>query len=162
MKAAQAPASAGRPIHRIARSAESGNAASARIVTSRSSRRSETFPSGQAGFKTVRTYGYDNGKRLLTRTVTTAPASGLNEITTYGYDLANRLTSRTYNDGKGNDGFTYDTASRLLTAVSGRFSATVTRVYTGGPRETLGRGTGRSFDQRRLNSKDAGREEQDF
>lgn len=102
----------------------------------------EIFPAGKDGKRTVRTYAYDNGGRLRTRTLTTTPAAtpALNEVTTYGYDNANRLTSRTYNDGKGNDTFTYDDAGRLLTAVSGRYASTVTRVYTGNtPAEKAGR-----------------------
>ena len=103
---------------------------------------SETFPAGKDGKRTVRTYAYDNGGRLLSRTMTTAPAASpaLNEATTYGYDPANRLTGRTYNDGLGNDSFTYDDAGRLLTAVSGRYGSTVSRGYTGNtPAEKGGR-----------------------
>lgn len=102
----------------------------------------ETFPAGQAGKRTRRTYTYDNGKRLKTRTTATTPAAtpALNEVTTYNYDLGNRLTGRTYNDGKGNDTFTYDNAGRLTKAVSGRYGSTVDRVYTGNtPAEKAGR-----------------------
>ena len=35
----------------------------------------ETFPANAAGKRTVRTYGYDNGQRLLTRAVTTSPVA---------------------------------------------------------------------------------------
>lgn len=102
----------------------------------------ETFPAGQAGKRTRRTYTYDNGKRLKTRTTTTTPAAtpALNEVTTYNYNAGNRLTGRTYNDGKGNDTFTYDNAGRLTKAVSGRYGSTVDRVYTGNtPAEKAGR-----------------------
>jgi RHS repeat-associated protein len=94
---------------------------------------SETFPAGKDGKKTVRTYGYDNGGRLSSRTVTTSPAATpvpLNEVTTYGYDAANRLASRSYNDGRGNDAFTYDKVGRLLVAVSGRYENSVVRSYS--------------------------------
>jgi len=102
----------------------------------------ETFPVGKDGKRTSRTYTYDNGGRLWKRTVTTTPAAtpALNELTTYVYDNANRLTGRTYSDGTGNDGFTYDDAGRLRTAVSGRYGSTVTRTYTGNtPAEKAGR-----------------------
>lgn len=94
----------------------------------------ETFPNGQQG-RTVRTYGYDLGRRLASRVVTTDPASAFTETTGYAYDGANRLTARTYPDGK-NDGFTYDDASRLLTATSARYGTTVTRVYDDASRLT--------------------------
>ena len=102
----------------------------------------ETFPAGKDGKKTVRTYTYDAGRRLWTRTLTTTPAAtpALNEKTTYGYDVANRLTSRTYTDGKGNDSFVYDDAGRVTKAASGRYGSTVDRAYSGGtPAETAGR-----------------------
>ena len=102
----------------------------------------ETFPAGKDGKKTVRTYAYDNGRRLWTRTITTTPAATptLNEKTTYGYDVANRLTSRTYTDGKGNDSFVYDDAGRMTKAASGRYGSTVDRAYSGGtPAEIAGR-----------------------
>jgi RHS repeat-associated protein len=103
---------------------------------------SETFPAGVAGKHTRRTYTYDNGRRLWTRTVTTVPAAtpALNEVTTYTYDNANRLIGRSYNDGLGNDTFAYDHANRLTQAVSGRYGATVDRAYTGNtPAEQAGR-----------------------
>jgi YD repeat-containing protein len=42
--------------------------------------------------------------------------------------MANRLTTRIYPDGL-NDTFGYDPASRLLSAISSRYSNTVTRSY---------------------------------
>ena len=53
------------------------------------------------------------------------------------YDLAGRLTSRDYrtlaNSPSGTiadtDAFTYDKAGRMLTAVSGRYSNTVTYIF---------------------------------
>src|SRR4051812_25612891 len=87
---------------------------------------SEIYPPGKTtptpGTDT-RTYTYDAGRRLATRTDQT----GL--VTTYGYDHANHLTSRRYPDGL-NDGFAYDDASRLLSATSARFATTVARSYT--------------------------------
>ena len=83
----------------------------------------ETYPQGQNSASDVRTYLYDAAHRLLQRTdQTLAP-------TNYVYDFASRLTARQYSDGL-NDGFTYDTASRLLTATSGRYATTVARDYT--------------------------------
>ncbi len=102
-----------------------------------------TLPAGKDAKKTVTSNGYDAGRRLWTRTITTSPIAtpiALNEQTTYGYDVANRLTSRTYNDGKGNDSFQYDDAGRMTKAVSGRYGSTVDRAYSGGvPVETAGR-----------------------
>ncbi|WP_197455952.1 RHS repeat protein [Stieleria neptunia] len=59
------------------------------------------------------------------------------DTVTYNYDLAGRLTSRDYrtlaNSPSGTvadtDTFTYDDASRMLTAASGRYSNTVTYTY---------------------------------
>ena len=93
----------------------------------------ETFPAGKDGKRTVRTYTYDSGKRLSTRTITTTPVAvpALNEKTTYSYNTANLLTKRAYNDAKGDDTFGYDNAGRLTSAVSGRYGNTVNRYYNG-------------------------------
>ena len=93
---------------------------------------SETYPAGQAttgAGQDVRTYTYDLGRRLATRTDQT----GL--VTTYTYDRANRLTTRSYPDAL-NDLFTYDDASRLTTATSQRFGTVVTRAYDAASRLT--------------------------
>jgi RHS repeat-associated protein len=95
----------------------------------------EAFPNGQQG-RTLRTYGYDAGRRLTGRSVgilsgvfsaTPTFAAGP-EATTYAYDNANRLITRGYADAR-NDGFTYDPVGRLLTATSARYGNTVTRAY---------------------------------
>jgi len=52
---------------------------------------------------------------------------GSNTIT-WAYDLAGRMATRGYPTG-GNDTFTYDTDSRLLTASSARYNNLVTRTY---------------------------------
>lgn len=95
----------------------------------------EAFPTGQAG-RTLRTYGYDAGHRLGSRNVgilagtfsATATFTGAPETTDYVYDLANRLITRGY-AGSLNDTFVYDHASRLTSAVSGRYATTVGRTY---------------------------------
>ena len=94
----------------------------------------EAFPTGSQG-RTVRTYTYDGGRRLTSRTVTTDPASGFSETTTYAYDNANRLITRGYADAK-NDTFTYDAASRLKTVVTARYDITVARTYDAAGRLT--------------------------
>ncbi|WP_164104129.1 RHS repeat-associated core domain-containing protein [Candidatus Laterigemmans baculatus] len=62
---------------------------------------------------------------------------------TYSYDLAGRLESRDYvghssgplSGQSATDSFTYDAASRMLTAVSGRYANTVTYTYDDGGRK---------------------------
>ena len=59
----------------------------------------------------------------------------LGDTVTYIYDLAGRMTDREYRTGgailESTDTFTYDDASRVLTAVKGRYSNTVTCEYDG-------------------------------
>jgi RHS repeat-associated protein len=91
---------------------------------------SEIYPPGEAtptAGADKRTYTYDAGRRLATRTDQTGA------VTTYVYDKANRLISRNYPDAL-NDSFVYDDASRLTTATSGRFSTVVARTYDVGGR----------------------------
>ncbi len=87
----------------------------------------ETLPAQQAGVPNVRNYGYDAGRRMVSRTDQT----GL--ITQFVFDAANRLLGRTYPDGL-NDTLTYDADSRLTSATSGRYGTSVTRSYDAGDR----------------------------
>jgi RHS repeat-associated protein len=95
----------------------------------------EAFPLGQRG-RTLRTYAYDAGRRLVQRqvgllagTFTAAPRFLLRpEPTAYVYDAANRLVVRGYADGA-DDGFGYDAAGRLVLASSGRYGNQVMRSY---------------------------------
>ena len=96
----------------------------------------ETFPTGQQG-RTQRTYAYDPGRRLTSRTVRIAgaPAGAFQESTQYQYDHADRLLTRAYDDHL-DDTFTYDAASRVLSAHAGRFGNAITRTYDAGGRLT--------------------------
>lgn len=95
----------------------------------------EAFPNGQAG-RTLRTYGYDGGRRLTTRNVgllsgvfgATPAFTGAAEATSYAYDAASRLITRGYADAK-NDTFGYDPVGRLTSAASARYATTVSRAY---------------------------------
>jgi len=92
----------------------------------------EVYPPGQAtpgAAEDKRTYTYDLGRRLATR----VDQSGV--PTSYQYDHANRLTERQYPDGK-HDQFSYDDASRLMTATSLRFATVVQRAYDDASRLT--------------------------
>ena len=102
----------------------------------------EAFPIGQRG-RTLRTYAYDGGRRLVGRQVgqlsgpfnASAVFAGSPQATTYHYDQANRLTRRGYADGL-DDGFGYDVAGRLILATSGRYGNQVGRVYDAAGRLT--------------------------
>jgi len=87
----------------------------------------ETLPAQQAGIPNVRNYGYDAGRRMVSRTDQTEALS------TFVFDGANRLTARRYPDGL-NDAMVYDTASRLTSATSARYNVTLTRSYDAGNR----------------------------
>jgi YD repeat-containing protein len=80
----------------------------------------------------IRTYTYDAGRRLKTRT------DQANLITTYVYDSANRLATRDY-PGSVDDLFTYDLVSRLKTGTSQRFGTVVARAYDAAGRLTTNR-----------------------
>jgi RHS repeat-associated protein len=93
---------------------------------------SESLPPGDATplpGSDKRTYAYDGARRLVRRTEQTGAVTG------YAYDAANRLRTRSYPDGL-DDTFTYDQASRLLSATSERFGTVVTRTYDAGSRVT--------------------------
>jgi RHS repeat-associated protein len=86
----------------------------------------ETYPDGGSD---VVNYTYDAAHR---------PSSKLDQAGNtigYAYDMSNRLTTRSYPDSN-NDSLTYDLASRMLTAVSTRYSNTVTRTYDSAGRLT--------------------------
>ena len=89
----------------------------------------ETYPTGDAG-TTQKTYTYDAARRLVSRLVNTVEAPLVSETTNYVYDMANRLTTRAYPDEtNADDLFTYDAASRLVSAESQRYANTVSRSY---------------------------------
>ncbi len=92
-------------------------------------------------------FAFDPAGRLQQRTDQKGDTCTLN------YDLVGRLTSKDYrlrvNSPAGTiadtDSFTFDAASRMLTAVSGRYSNTVTKTYDGSGRledESLTIGSG--------------------
>ncbi len=90
---------------------------------------------GATGYGIVK-FEYDPAGRMLRRTAQTGNTVTLN------YDLAGRLKLRDYrlqaNSPSGtiedSDIYTYDAASRMLTAESERYNNTVTRVYDDGGR----------------------------
>jgi RHS repeat-associated protein len=97
----------------------------------------ETYPDhtggstvGQTGYGIV-TFVYDNAGRVLRK------QDQLGVTLTHSYDLAGRMTRRDYrtaaNSPSGtiadSDTFTFDRASRMLTAVNGRFTNTVTYTF---------------------------------
>ncbi|TVR40244.1 MAG: RHS repeat protein, partial [Planctomycetota bacterium] len=102
----------------------------------------ETFPAGSNGQKTLRAYTYDPGRRLIERLVLDANDDEnphRQETTIYAYDDANRLVTRSYPDeagGGSSDTFTYDPASRLVSAASGRYNNLVERAYDAAGRLT--------------------------
>ena len=90
---------------------------------------------GQTGYGIVE-LAYDAAGRLLRRT------DQLGETITHVYDLAGRRTTREYrtaaNSPSGTiadqDDFTFDEAGRVLTAMKGRYTNTVTYAYDDGGR----------------------------
>ncbi len=96
----------------------------------------ETYPDHSGGNPGDSTYGivtfvYDNAGRLLRK------QDQLGDTCTFNYDLAGRMTSRNYrtkvNSPSGtiaeSDTFTFDRVGHMLTAVSGRYSNTVTYTH---------------------------------
>ncbi|QNN21559.1 hypothetical protein HED60_04475 [Planctomycetales bacterium ZRK34] len=82
---------------------------------------------GTPGYEVVE-YTYDAAGRSLVNT------DQLGDTTSYVFDMADRLLQRKYRlSGAGSDEsvdtFTYDPASRMLTAVKGRYGNTVTMTY---------------------------------
>ncbi len=85
---------------------------------------------GTTGYGIVE-FAYDPAGRMLRKT------DQAGDTCTFNYDLAGRMTQRDYrtqaNSPSGtiadSDTFTFDRASRMLTAVSGRYANTVTNVY---------------------------------
>jgi RHS repeat-associated protein len=103
---------------------------------SRGNKLTETYPDHTGGSPGDSTYGivtfvYDNAGRVLRK------QDQLGDTVTHTYDLAGRMTTRAYrtrvNSPSGtiadSDTFTFDRASRMLTAVNGRYSNTVTMTY---------------------------------
>ncbi|XZE20123.1 RHS repeat-associated core domain-containing protein [Pirellulaceae bacterium SH449] len=102
----------------------------------RGNKLTETYPDHTGGSPGDSTYGivtfvYDNAGRVLRK------QDQLGDTVTYLYDLAGRMTQRDYrtrvNSPSGTIAdsytFTFDRASRMLTAVNGRYSNTVTYTY---------------------------------
>jgi RHS repeat-associated protein len=87
---------------------------------SRNLRTEEHFPPDDG--TDVKVMTYDPGRRLLTRT------DQAGDTVTFHYDQANRLTRRQYPDLL-DDLLAYDDASRLTSAISQRYTTTVTRAY---------------------------------
>ena len=77
------------------------------------------------------TFVYDGARRIQTRT------DQLGDYVTMIYDMARRLTAREYRDStkqptdppNDTDSFTFDGGAHMLTAVSGRYSNTLTLTY---------------------------------
>jgi RHS repeat-associated protein len=103
---------------------------------SRGNKLTETYPDHTGGSPGDSTYGivtfvYDNAGRVLRK------QDQLGDTVTHTYDLAGRMTTRAYrtrvNSPSGtiadSDTFTFDRASRMLTAVNGRYTNTVTMTY---------------------------------
>lgn len=94
-------------------------------------RTKETYPDGGA-----RHFAYDDAGRV--KSVTDQAGVGVTQV----YDFAGRRTRREYRaagvDPTGPptdaDLFTFDAASRMLTAIKGRYANTVTRTYDDGGR----------------------------
>ncbi len=104
--------------------------------SSRGEKLTETYPDHSGGNPGDSTYGivtfvYDNAGRLLRK------QDQLGDTCTLNYDLAGRMTQRDYrtkvNSPSGtiadSDTFTFDRAGHMLTAVSGRYSNTVTYTH---------------------------------
>ncbi|MFN8741018.1 MAG: hypothetical protein ACK5YR_13905, partial [Pirellula sp.] len=102
----------------------------------RGNKLTETYPDHTGGSPGASTYGivtfvYDNAGRVLRK------QDQLGDTVTHTYDLAGRMTTRAYrtrvNSPSGtiadSDTFTFDRASRMLTAVNGRYTNTVTMTY---------------------------------
>ena len=104
---------------------------------SRGSKLTEQYPDhssgatvGQTGFGIV-TFDYDKAGRISSK------QDQLGDTYTYNYDLAGRMTSRNYRTAANSpsstiadsDTFTFDRAGRMLTAVSGRYTNTVTYTF---------------------------------
>ena len=103
---------------------------------SRNLKDKETYPDHTGGVSGAATYGivefsFDDAGRVEMKT----DQNG--DTVTFNYDLAGRMTKRDYrlkvNSPSGtiadSDTFTFDKAGRQLTAVSGRYSNTVTMTY---------------------------------
>ncbi len=105
--------------------------------STRGEKLTETYPDhsggstpGQPGYGIV-TFVHDDAGRVLRK------QDQLGDTCTFNYDFASRLTSRDYRTAGNSpsstiadsDTFTYDRADRMLTAVNGRYSNTVTYTY---------------------------------
>ena len=85
---------------------------------------------GQTGYGIV-TFVYDKAGRVLRK------QDQAGDTCTYNFDLAGRMTSRNYRTAANSptgtiadtDTFTFDRSGRMLTAVSGRYTNTVTYAY---------------------------------
>ncbi len=124
-------------LSQLATLKDAENQTTSYTYSTRGEKLTETFPDhtggstpGQPGYGIV-TFVYDNAGRVLRK------QDQLGDTCTYNYDFASRLTSRDYRTAANSpsstisdsDTFTYDRASRMLTAVNGRYSNTVTYTY---------------------------------
>ena len=83
---------------------------------------STIYPPGSAGGSTTVSTVYDALGRK------TQVTDQLGDTVTYTYDMVSRMLNRDYSDNT-SDTFTYDDASRLVSATKGRYSNTISYTY---------------------------------
>ncbi|EDM28096.1 hypothetical protein LNTAR_12106 [Lentisphaera araneosa HTCC2155] len=83
---------------------------------------STIYPAGSAGGSTTVSTVYDALGRKAQVT------DQLGDTVTYTYDMVSRMLNRDYSDNT-SDTFTYDDASRLVSATKGRYSNTISYTY---------------------------------
>jgi RHS repeat-associated protein len=125
------------PLGQLASLTDAENQTTSYTYDARGLKLTETYPDhtggstvGQTGYGIV-TFVYDNAGRVLRK------QDQLGVTLTHSYDLAGRMTRRDYrtaaNSPSGtiadSDTFTFDRASRMRTAVNGRYTNTVTYTF---------------------------------
>jgi RHS repeat-associated protein len=125
------------PLGQLASLTDAENQTTSYTYDARGLKLTETYPDhtggstvGQTGYGIV-TFVYDNAGRVLLK------QDQLGVTLTHSYDLAGRMTRRDYrtaaNSPSGtiadSDTFTFDRASRMRTAVNGRYTNTVTYTF---------------------------------
>jgi RHS repeat-associated protein len=125
------------PLGQLASLTDAENQTTSYTYDARGLKLTETYPDhtggstvGQTGYGIV-TFVYDNAGRVLRK------QDQLGVTLTHSYDLAGRMNRRDYrtaaNSPSGtiadSDTFTFDRASRMRTAVNGRYTNTVTYTY---------------------------------
>jgi RHS repeat-associated protein len=131
------PGTNGTPLGQLASLTDAENQTTSYTYDARGLKLTETYPDhtggstvGQTGYGIV-TFVYDNAGRVLRK------QDQLGVTLTHSYDLAGRMTRRDYrtaaNSPSGiiadSDTFTFDRASRMRTAVNGRYTNTVTYTF---------------------------------